>query len=108
MTQDRERRLGKRPPHLFARQAADSFLATRTDLFFALSGRHGRTSLFRCIQAFTRGHLIQEPLGPLRGGPRRLCGTPPVSSPPMAYSNEQGRPEPPVAGDETATLLGSL
>ncbi|MDQ3766594.1 MAG: DinB family protein [Actinomycetota bacterium] len=26
----------------------------------------------------------------------------------MAYLNEQGRPEPPVAGDETATLLGSL
>ena len=26
----------------------------------------------------------------------------------MAYSNEQGRPEPPVAGDETSTLLGSL
>ena len=24
----------------------------------------------------------------------------------MAYLNEQGRPEPPVAGDETATLLG--
>ena len=26
----------------------------------------------------------------------------------MTYLNEQGRPEPPVAGDETATLLGSL
>lgn len=26
----------------------------------------------------------------------------------MAYLNEQGPPEPPVAGDETATLLGSL
>lgn len=26
----------------------------------------------------------------------------------MTYVNEQGRPEPPVAGDETATLLGSL
>ncbi len=26
----------------------------------------------------------------------------------MAYLNERGRPEPPVAGDETATLLGSL
>jgi hypothetical protein len=26
----------------------------------------------------------------------------------MAYLNEDGRPEPPVAGDETATLLGSL
>ncbi len=31
-----------------------------------------------------------------------------VDSPPMTYLNEQGRPEPPVAGDETATLLGSL
>lgn len=26
----------------------------------------------------------------------------------MTYLDEQGRPEPPVAGDETATLLGSL
>lgn len=26
----------------------------------------------------------------------------------MAYANEQGYPEPPAAGDETATLLGSL
>src|SRR5450631_128121 len=26
----------------------------------------------------------------------------------MTSPNEQGRPEPPVAGDETATLLGSL
>jgi hypothetical protein len=26
----------------------------------------------------------------------------------MTHSDEQGRPEPPVAGDETATLLGSL
>ncbi len=26
----------------------------------------------------------------------------------MTYMYEQGRPEPPVAGDETATLLGSL
>ena len=26
----------------------------------------------------------------------------------MTYLNEQGRPEPPVAGDETATFLGSL
>ena len=26
----------------------------------------------------------------------------------MTYLNEQGRPEPPVAGDETGTLLGSL
>ncbi len=26
----------------------------------------------------------------------------------MSYVNEDGRPEPPVAGDETATLLGSL
>jgi hypothetical protein len=26
----------------------------------------------------------------------------------MTYLNEQGRPEPPLAGDETATLLGSL
>jgi hypothetical protein len=26
----------------------------------------------------------------------------------MTYRNEDGRPEPPVAGDETATLLGSL
>jgi hypothetical protein len=26
----------------------------------------------------------------------------------MTYVNEQGRPEPPLAGDETATLLGSL
>jgi hypothetical protein len=26
----------------------------------------------------------------------------------MTCLNEQGRPEPPVAGDETATLLGSL
>jgi uncharacterized damage-inducible protein DinB len=26
----------------------------------------------------------------------------------MTYPNEQGYPEPPVAGDETATLLGSL
>jgi hypothetical protein len=33
---------------------------------------------------------------------------PPVGSPPMTHSDEQGRPEPPVAGDETATLLGSL
>ena len=31
-----------------------------------------------------------------------------VDSPPMTYLDELGRPEPPVAGDETATLLGSL
>ena len=34
--------------------------------------------------------------------------SPPVASPPMTDLDEQDRPEPPVAGDETATLLGSL
>jgi hypothetical protein len=33
---------------------------------------------------------------------------PPVESPPLTYLNEEGRPEPPVAGDETATFRGSL
>jgi uncharacterized damage-inducible protein DinB len=33
---------------------------------------------------------------------------PPVNSPPMTSLGEQPHPEPPVAGDETATLLGSL
>jgi len=33
---------------------------------------------------------------------------PPVGSAPVAYLSERGRPEPPAAGDETATLLGSL
>lgn len=32
----------------------------------------------------------------------------PVDSPAMTEPNEQGRPEPPVAGDEIATQLGSL
>lgn len=32
----------------------------------------------------------------------------PVESVPMTSFDEQGHPEPPVAGDETATLLGSL
>jgi len=32
----------------------------------------------------------------------------PIGSPPVPYLNDQGRPEPPAAGDETATLLGSL
>ncbi len=34
--------------------------------------------------------------------------TPPVDAPPMTDMDEQGRPEPPRAGDETATLLGFL
>jgi len=33
---------------------------------------------------------------------------PPVDAPPLARLDEQGRPEPPIAGDETATLLGVL
>jgi len=33
---------------------------------------------------------------------------PPVDSPPMTSVDEQGRPEPPLAADETATLLGFL
>jgi pimeloyl-ACP methyl ester carboxylesterase/uncharacterized damage-inducible protein DinB len=33
---------------------------------------------------------------------------PPVDAPPMARLDEQGRPEPPLAADETATLLGFL
>jgi pimeloyl-ACP methyl ester carboxylesterase len=33
---------------------------------------------------------------------------PPADSPTGPYLNERGRPEPPAAGDETATLLGSL
>jgi uncharacterized damage-inducible protein DinB len=33
---------------------------------------------------------------------------PPVDSPPMTNLDEQGRPEPPLAADETATLLGFL
>ena len=32
----------------------------------------------------------------------------PVDSRPMTDVDEQGRPEPPLSGDETATLLGSL
>jgi hypothetical protein len=35
-------------------------------------------------------------------------GGPPVDSPRMTYPDEQGHPEHPLAGDETATLLGSL
>jgi len=38
--------------------------------------------------------------------PRRR--SPSVDSPPMTSLDEQGRPEPPLAGDETATLLGFL
>jgi pimeloyl-ACP methyl ester carboxylesterase/uncharacterized damage-inducible protein DinB len=33
---------------------------------------------------------------------------PPVAAPPLARRDEQGRPEPPLAADETATLRGSL
>ncbi len=33
---------------------------------------------------------------------------PPVDAPPRISMDKQGRPEPPVAGDETATLLGIL
>ena len=33
---------------------------------------------------------------------------PPVDSPPMTDVDEQGRPEPPLAGDETDTILGFL
>jgi uncharacterized damage-inducible protein DinB len=33
---------------------------------------------------------------------------PSLDSPPMTDLDEQGRPEPPLAGDETATLLGFL
>jgi len=33
---------------------------------------------------------------------------PPVDAPPMTDVDEQGRPDPPLAGDETATLLGFL
>jgi uncharacterized damage-inducible protein DinB len=33
---------------------------------------------------------------------------PAVDSPPMTHLDEQGRPEPPLAADETATLLGFL
>ena len=35
-------------------------------------------------------------------------GGPAVDSPSMIDVDEQGRPEPPLAGDETATLLGFL
>ncbi|MEA2506395.1 MAG: hypothetical protein QOH48_1013 [Actinomycetota bacterium] len=38
----------------------------------------------------------------------RLHLVPPVDSPPMIYQDDQSPPEPPLAGDETATLLGSL
>src|SRR5207302_2482863 len=33
---------------------------------------------------------------------------PPVDAPPLARLDAQGRPEPPLAADETATLLGFL
>ena len=39
---------------------------------------------------------------------RSLPGGPLIQWPSMTYRNEDGRPEPPVAGDETDTLLGSL
>ena len=42
--------------------------------------------------------------GRLGGGTSGLL----VGSVPMTEQDRQGRPEPPVAGDETATLLGSL
>jgi uncharacterized damage-inducible protein DinB len=38
----------------------------------------------------------------------RLCRLPPVDSPPVTDVDEQGRPEPPLAADETGTLLGFL
>ena len=50
-------------------------------------------------------HSLYLPDAPAKGG---LRGGAPVDSPPMTDLDEQGRPEPPVAGDETATLLGSL
>jgi SAM-dependent methyltransferase len=37
-----------------------------------------------------------------------LAGRPPVDSPPMTDLDEHGRPEPPLAGDESETLLGFL
>jgi hypothetical protein len=40
--------------------------------------------------------------------PRVYSGEPPVDSPRMTYPDARGHPEPPLAGDETATLLGSL
>jgi uncharacterized damage-inducible protein DinB len=41
-------------------------------------------------------------------GPVSDALAPPVSSPPMTDFDEEGRPEPPLAADETATLLGFL
>jgi uncharacterized damage-inducible protein DinB len=51
------------------------------------------------------------PSAPIPAAPGRSLDpvvAPPVGSLPMTSLDEQGRPEPPVAGDETATLLGSL
>src|SRR6266699_6864859 len=42
------------------------------------------------------------------GKPWDPAVAPPVDSPPMTDLDEQGRPEPPLAADETATLLGFL
>src|SRR6266487_1089760 len=42
------------------------------------------------------------------GKPLDPAVAPPVDSPPMTDLDEQGRPEPPLAADETATLLGFL
>jgi len=54
---------------------------------------------------FTRpADLGRAILGAIQGS----TVAPPVDAPPMTSMDEQGRPEPPVAGDETATLLGSL
>src|SRR6266478_4569046 len=44
----------------------------------------------------------------MRTSKSRPGGPPPVDSPPMTNLDEQGRPEPPLAAGETATLLGFL
>ncbi len=54
---------------------------------------------------FTRPEdLGQAILGAIQGS----TAAPPVDAPPRISVDKQGRPEPPVAGDETATLLGIL
>ena len=54
---------------------------------------------------FTRpADLGRAILGAIQGS----TAAPPVDAPPMTDVDEQGRPEPPLAADETATLLGFL
>lgn len=60
-----------------------------------------------------RADVDSDRTAPRSGGPTsRPATTEPltrrVDSAPVTYQGELGHPEPPVAGDETATLLGSL